>query len=141
MLRDHAHAQGYELTIYYTNVEGDAINRIYEAADRGIDGVVMNPAGFTYAGYALKDCVKGIGPNMVRTSLTSVGSSADSAAPLLGLSPATDHYAETRDVEDPDVGYEADHFRYQQSPRGMRLTRCARLLRRFCGNFSIFSIA
>jgi 3-dehydroquinate dehydratase-2 len=27
---------------------------------RGIDGLVMNPAGFTYAGYALKDCVKGV---------------------------------------------------------------------------------
>jgi len=61
MLQDHAHANGYESTIYYTNVEGDAINHIYEAADRGIDGLVMNPAGFTYAGYALKDCVKGVG--------------------------------------------------------------------------------
>ena len=38
MLQNHARANGYELTIYYTNVEGDAINRIYEAADRGIDG-------------------------------------------------------------------------------------------------------
>jgi 3-dehydroquinate dehydratase-2 len=61
MLQDHARANGYELIIYYTNVEGDAINHIYEAADRGIDGLVMNPAGFTYAGYALKDCVKGVG--------------------------------------------------------------------------------
>jgi 3-dehydroquinate dehydratase-2 len=61
MLQAHAHAKGYELTIYYTNVEGDAINHIYAAAERGIDGLVMNPAGFTYAGYALKDCVKGVG--------------------------------------------------------------------------------
>jgi 3-dehydroquinate dehydratase II len=61
MLQDHAHANGYELTIYYTNVEGDAINHIYEAADRGVDGIVMNPAGFSYAGYALKDCLKGVG--------------------------------------------------------------------------------
>jgi 3-dehydroquinate dehydratase II len=61
MLQDHAHANGYELTIYYTNVEGDAINHIYEAADRGVDGIVMNPAGFSYSGYALKDCLKGVG--------------------------------------------------------------------------------
>ena len=47
MLQDHAHATGYELTIYYTNVEGDAITCIYDAADRGIVGIVMNPAGFT----------------------------------------------------------------------------------------------
>jgi 3-dehydroquinate dehydratase len=39
----------------------EAINRIYRAVDEGFDGLVMNPAGFTYAGYALKDCVRGAG--------------------------------------------------------------------------------
>ena len=55
----HAKQRGYELEIFYTNVEGEAINKIYEAADNKVDGLVMNPAGFLYAGYALKDCVKG----------------------------------------------------------------------------------
>ena len=72
MPRDHARAKGYELTIYYTNVEGDAINHIYEAADRGIDGIVMNPAGFTYAGYALKDCVKGVGLPYVEVHISHI---------------------------------------------------------------------
>ena len=45
-----------QLEIFYTNVEGQAINRIYQAVDEGFDGLVMNPAGFTYAGFALKDC-------------------------------------------------------------------------------------
>jgi 3-dehydroquinate dehydratase-2 len=40
---------------------GDAINRIYEAVDSGIEGIIMNPAGITYAVYALKDCLKGVG--------------------------------------------------------------------------------
>jgi 3-dehydroquinate dehydratase II len=70
MLQDHAHAKGYELTIYYTNIEGDAINHIYEAADRGIEGIVMNPAGFTYAGYALKDCLKGVGVPYVEVHIS-----------------------------------------------------------------------
>jgi 3-dehydroquinate dehydratase II len=48
-----------ELDIFYSNIEGEAINRIYRAVDEGFDGLVMNPAGFTYAGFALKDCVKG----------------------------------------------------------------------------------
>ncbi|GIX45981.1 MAG: 3-dehydroquinate dehydratase [Candidatus Tectimicrobiota bacterium] len=59
MLQAHAHAKGYALDIFYTNIEGEAINRIYAAADSGVDGLVMNPAGFTYAGYALRDCIKG----------------------------------------------------------------------------------
>src|ERR1700748_3690276 len=55
-LQGHARDHGYQLDIFYTNIEGDAINRIYQAVDEGFDGLVMNPAGFTYAGFALKDC-------------------------------------------------------------------------------------
>ena len=58
-LLQHASKHGYHLEIVYTNIEGEAINRIYQAADDGYEGLVMNPAGFTYSGYALKDCIKG----------------------------------------------------------------------------------
>ena len=58
MLRAHAKSHGYDLEIFYTNVEGEAIGRIYRAADEGFDGVVMNPGGFTYAGCALRDCLR-----------------------------------------------------------------------------------
>ncbi len=50
MLQRHAQDHGYQLEIFYTNIEGEAINRIYQATDEGFDGLVMNPAGFTYAG-------------------------------------------------------------------------------------------
>jgi 3-dehydroquinate dehydratase-2 len=72
MLQDHAKARGYALDIYYTNVEGEAINRIYQAADTGVDGLVMNPAGFNYAGYALKDCVKGTALPYVEVHMTNI---------------------------------------------------------------------
>jgi 3-dehydroquinate dehydratase II len=61
MLQRHAQDRGYQLDIFYTNVEGEAINRIYQGVDEGADGLIINPAGFTYAGYALKDCIKGAG--------------------------------------------------------------------------------
>jgi 3-dehydroquinate dehydratase II len=61
MLQRHAQQHGYQLEIFYTNIEGEAINRIYRAVDEGFEGLVMNPAGFTYAGFALKDCIKGRG--------------------------------------------------------------------------------
>src|SRR6185295_8024702 len=57
MLVAHAKASAYELEIFYTHVEGEAIGRLYRAADEGVQGLVMNPAGFNYAGYALRDCV------------------------------------------------------------------------------------
>jgi 3-dehydroquinate dehydratase-2 len=46
------------LEIFYTHIEGEAIARVYRAAEEGIDGLLMNPAGFMYAGYALRDCLR-----------------------------------------------------------------------------------
>jgi 3-dehydroquinate dehydratase II len=71
-LQRHAEERGYHLDIFYTNVEGEAINRIYQGVDEGTDGLVMNPAGFTYAGYALKDCIKGAGLPYVEVHISSI---------------------------------------------------------------------
>jgi hypothetical protein len=64
----------------------------------------------------------------------------DAPEPLLRPSPATDHDAEILDVEDPDLGYDAENFPYKQPQRGMRPTFRAGLLRGLCGNSSIYSI-
>ena len=58
ILQTHARTHGYDLEIFYTHIEGEAIGRLYRAVDEGFDGVVMNPGGFTYAGYALRDCLR-----------------------------------------------------------------------------------
>lgn len=58
MLLRRARELGVELDIYYTHIEGEAIGRIYRAADEAIDGLLMNPAGFIHAGYALRDCLR-----------------------------------------------------------------------------------
>jgi 3-dehydroquinate dehydratase-2 len=60
MLLAHARDHGYQLDIFYTHIEGEAIARLYRAADEGVQGLVMNPAGFNYAGYALRDCVRAL---------------------------------------------------------------------------------
>lgn len=72
MLQAHARERGFTLEIFYTNVEGVAIDRIYRALDEGFDGLVMNPAGFSHAGYALRDCVKGTGLPYVEVHMTNV---------------------------------------------------------------------
>ena len=59
-------------TFSNSNIEGEAINRIYQAVDEGFDGLVMNPAGFTYAGFALKDCVKGAGLPYVEVHISNI---------------------------------------------------------------------
>jgi 3-dehydroquinate dehydratase II len=57
MLRRRAQERQVDLDIFYTHVEGDAIGRIYQAAQDGTDGLLMNPAGFIHAGHALRDCL------------------------------------------------------------------------------------
>jgi 3-dehydroquinate dehydratase II len=62
MMTAYAVERGVDLEIFYTNIEGEAINRIYGAADAGMDGLLMNPAGFQYAGFALRDCLAAVKP-------------------------------------------------------------------------------
>lgn len=71
-LQRHAQDHAYQLAIFYTNIEGEAVNRIYQAVDEGFDGLVMNPAGFTYAGFALKDCIKGAALPYVEVHISSI---------------------------------------------------------------------
>lgn len=62
-----------DLEIRYTNLEGEAINWIYEAVSGRIDGLLMNPAGFSTAGYALRDCLKAVrGIPYVEIHITNV---------------------------------------------------------------------
>lgn len=71
MIAAHARERGYEVEIAYRNVEGEAIDTLYEADGRGVDAVVMNPAGFSYAGYALRDCIHGIRMPVIEVHLTN----------------------------------------------------------------------
>jgi hypothetical protein len=53
------------------------------------------------------------------TSLTP-GNYPNSPPPIPRASPATGHDAEMLEEEDPDLGYGAEEFPYQQPQQGMR---------------------
>lgn len=72
ILHEEAKRHGVDLEIVYTNLEGEAIGRIYQAARDGVDGVMMNPAGFSYAGYALRDCLIGADLPYVEVHMTNI---------------------------------------------------------------------
>ncbi len=72
MLHRHARKHDYVLDIFYSNIEGEAINYIYRAVDEGFDGLVMKSAGFTYAGFALNDCIKGAGLPYVEVHISNI---------------------------------------------------------------------
>jgi len=72
MLRAHARANGYELTILYTHSESEAIERLYRAVGEGFDGLVMNPAAFLFTGHALRDCLRAIPLPYIEVHITNI---------------------------------------------------------------------
>ena len=72
ILHKHAGSRGYTLEIFYTHIEGEAIGRIYKAMDDGIDGLVINPAGFLHAGFALRDCLRSFRPPLVEVHMSNI---------------------------------------------------------------------
>lgn len=90
MCRAHAARRGYELEIFYSHIEGEIIGRIYRAVEEKTDALVMNPAGCTYAGYALRDCLKAVAQELpyVEVHITHVenrGTRSVVAAAAIGV--------------------------------------------------------
>jgi 3-dehydroquinate dehydratase-2 len=46
-IRGYANELGVEIEIFHSNIEGEVINKLYEANDRGFDAALFNPAGFS----------------------------------------------------------------------------------------------
>lgn len=59
-IRDYAREKGVSVEIHYTNLEGEMIERVQRAHTERVDALVLNPGGFTYAGYALRDALLGV---------------------------------------------------------------------------------
>lgn len=72
ILRAHAREHRYSLDIFYTHSEAAAIERLYRAVDEKIDGMVMNPAAFLFAGYALRDTLRAVPYPYVEVHMSNV---------------------------------------------------------------------
>jgi len=72
MLLAHARSNGYALEIFYTHSEAAAIERLYRAVDEKVDGLVMNPAAFLFAGYPLRDCLRAIPIPYIEVHMTNI---------------------------------------------------------------------
>jgi 3-dehydroquinate dehydratase-2 len=46
-IRGYATELGVDIEIFHSNMEGEVINKLYEANDQGFDAALFNPAGFS----------------------------------------------------------------------------------------------
>ncbi len=61
-----------ELAYYQSNVEGELINKLQEAAQSDFDGIVMNPAAYTHTSVAIADAVAAIQIPIVEVHISNV---------------------------------------------------------------------
>ncbi|WP_318614995.1 type II 3-dehydroquinate dehydratase [Sporosarcina sp. YIM B06819] len=66
--------QGVELAFFQSNVEGALIDKIHEAEDSGLDGIVFNPGAFTHYSIALRDAVASIQVPVIEIHISNIHS-------------------------------------------------------------------
>ena len=75
-VKEHAEERGVDVELYQSNHEGDLIDRI-QLAYGNIDGIVINPGGYTHTSVALLDAVKAVGIPTVEVHISDVSSRED----------------------------------------------------------------
>lgn len=65
-------AAGVPVFAYQSNVEGELINRVHQAAREGVGFVVINPAGYTHTSVALRDALAGVAIPFIEVHLSNV---------------------------------------------------------------------
>jgi 3-dehydroquinate dehydratase-2 len=68
-----AEKQGFQVSCFQSNHEGDLIDAIHEA-DGQYDGIVMNPGAFTHYSYAIRDAIASVSLPVIEVHISNVHS-------------------------------------------------------------------
>lgn len=71
-LQEVAEQNGVKLTFFQSNTEGFLIDRIHEAADEGIDGIIFNPGAYTHYSIALRDAIASVGIDTIEVHISNI---------------------------------------------------------------------
>ena len=71
LLQDTAEIEGVEVIQYQSNHEGDLIDKIQWAWDK-MDGIVINPGGYTHTSIAIMDALKAVNVPAVEVHISDV---------------------------------------------------------------------
>ncbi len=67
-----AAGKGFQLTSCQSNAENALIERVHAAATDGTEVIVINPAGFTHTGVAVRDALAGVAIPFIEVHLSNV---------------------------------------------------------------------
>ena len=61
-----------ELTCFQSNHEGAIIDKLHEAEDHGVNGIILNPGAFTHYSYAIRDAIAGIDVPVIEVHISNI---------------------------------------------------------------------
>jgi 3-dehydroquinate dehydratase II len=61
-----------EVICFQSNHEGALIDKLHEAEDTGVDGIIFNPGAFTHYSYAIRDAIAGINCPVIEVHISNV---------------------------------------------------------------------
>ena len=60
-IRGYAEGLGIDVEVYHSNIEGEVVNALYDAHERNVDAVLINPAGYTTNSGPLRGAITQVG--------------------------------------------------------------------------------
>ncbi|HHU89928.1 MAG TPA: type II 3-dehydroquinate dehydratase [Clostridiaceae bacterium] len=71
-LEAEAAAYSIQLDFYQSNHEGDIIDRIHDAYQKGYNGIIINPGAFTHYSYAIRDAISSVNIPTIEVHLSNI---------------------------------------------------------------------
>jgi 3-dehydroquinate dehydratase-2 len=71
-LVDLASLHGAQVLFFQSNTEGALIDRIHEAEEEGMDGIIFNPGAFTHYSIALRDAIASVSVPAIEVHISNI---------------------------------------------------------------------